>query len=258
MVQHGIGHRFRNASLAQSGGKGPAEVVPGPARDSAAILAPPGFSRFGECSLQGTERVHGLAGSWRREHQSLAARRLVTLAQHNERQRMKVQPMRIAVLRQLARLSPLGGIEIKMRPVQSRRLVTPAWDCDQEAREVAADRRLKPPSGPPEPGEFCRSEIVRTRLRWLGPTLAGDLRADIDLDVSNVVAPIQEAREGTEALAGNSAARREQFPDICRRQFSSRYVDGPNFCQCQPDLSNFLSEVIGGWQANTSHLRPLR
>ena len=56
-----------------------------------------------------------------------------TLVQHVESERVQMQPVRIAVLCQFARLAPFGSGKVDMRPVHVRRLAASAWDRNQKA-----------------------------------------------------------------------------------------------------------------------------
>jgi hypothetical protein len=49
---------------------------------------------------------------------------------------MQMQPMWLAVLRELAGLPPFRGLEIDVRPFQVGGLVTSAWNGDEESGEI--------------------------------------------------------------------------------------------------------------------------
>ena len=132
---------------------------------------------------------------------------LLARAQHFQRERMQVQPVRVAVLRHVAGLAPLGRRKVEMRPVQPGGLAPPAGHRDQEPREVAPDRLAQRSSSAPELRQLGRRQIVRAGLRRLGAARTGDQGARVGRDVPGVLAPIQKARQGAERARGRIATR---------------------------------------------------
>ena len=164
MVQHRIRHGLGDASFAQRGGEGPAKVVPRPTGQAGLVAPALAFRsendvppRFPTAAPETPAAVCLPAALCRSRSTA-------------ESQRMQVQPVRIAVLRHVPGLAPLGGGEVDMRPVEPRRLATPARHRDQEPGEVTPYRLASPPSGFPEAGKLGRRQVVRPRLRrpWDG------------------------------------------------------------------------------------------
>src|ERR1700722_4135497 len=170
---------------------------------------------------------------------------------------MKVQSMGIAVLAEPARLAPLGRIEIQVRPVQLRRLVAPAWDGNQEPGKITPDRLSQAVCSSPKAAKLSQREIVRAGLRRLGPALPRDLSTYIDWDVSGVMAPVEEARQGPETGARTRRGRK-QLSYVTSTQVHRGRLLGFHLRHSQAQLRQFVCDVLGGRQPRPAHLGALR
>jgi hypothetical protein len=127
MVENSVDHRFRHAHLAKRGREAAAQVVQPPARDAA-------------CCHQFILHVrHVVITPWLRDagNTSLASGPPAVSRRACERQPMRVQPVRLAVLGQLRRLRPGGPRQVEVLPVQAGGLATAARNGDQEPAEIA-------------------------------------------------------------------------------------------------------------------------
>ena len=166
--------------------------------------------------------------------------------------------MRIAVLRHVAGLAPLGRGKIEVRPIEPRRLVPPARHHDQEPGEVAPDRLPQRASGYPEPRKLGRGQIVRAGLRRLGAARAGDQGAGVGLDMPGVLAPIQKARQGAEPLAcgRNATGHAQQAAHFRISQVGRGHVLGFHVGERLPSVRQFIGDILRGGQAGAAHLWP--